>query len=117
MTGRGDRQQGEEQTTGATPPDLKLNLGKERRSDKQTGKQNAAEAGQAGERNPDAVAAGHGNQVQDNETRIDNSPIPSKQDDLRAGAQPDGPDSISERRLGNEDIEQASESRNESGIE
>lgn len=117
MTGRGDRQQGEEQITGATPPDLKLNPGKERRSDKQTGKQNAADAGQAGERNPDAVAAGHGNQIQDNETSTDNSPIPSTQDDLMGGAQPDGPDSISERRRGNEDIEQALETRNESGIE
>lgn len=89
-----------EQTTGATPPNLKLNLGDQNSGSQTT--ENTPANGQGG-RNPDAVGAGHGNQVQDNFTRPTDQ---HKQTELKPGASPDGTASIGEDKSRNEDVEQ-----------
>jgi hypothetical protein len=94
----------------------------EKEKAKQAGKQSTPHAtgdvtsgGQAAAvRSPDAVAAGPGNQVQDNETRPAGQ---SARNDLQPGAMPDGTASVGASRSRNEDNEQASESRAASGIE
>jgi len=142
MKEREQGERGEKQAAGPTPPDLKPDRGagtqsnrsdqpgmQSQRSDqsRQSGKSDpsgssgsqaagtAPATDQAAHvREPDAVAAGPGNQVQDNETRPAGQ---STRDDLQPGALPDGTASVDTGGSRNEDVEQVNESRAASGIE
>ncbi len=115
MSKRNTKTQKTDQTTGAIPPDLKLNLGSRQPGSKT--KTETPATGQGASPNPDAVGAGHGNQVQDNFKPPSDQTDQSKQNDLKPGALPDGTASVGERKSRNEDVEQINESRLDSGIE
>lgn len=84
-----------------TPPDAKSNREKEKTKPETAVEPDTGQAEMAPD--PRAVAAGPGNQLQENDTQLANQN--NRQNDLKPGAQPDGTLSINEDKPRNEGIE------------